>query len=104
MLNQVVLVGRVANTLEIVEEGETKKCYMLLSVQRSFKNNEGEYESDLIDIELNNHIAENAVEYCKQGDIVGIKGRVQTIQEMGETKNNFIVADKLTFLSSKSDK
>ena len=47
-------------------------------------------------------IAENAVEYCKKGDVIGVKGRIQTKQE--ENKNIIeIVAEGVTFLSSRKE-
>ena len=43
------------------------------------------------------------MKYCKKGDLLGIKGRVQTRQE--ENKNTIeIIAEKITFLTSKSNK
>lgn len=41
-----------------------------------------------------NDIINNVKEYCKKGDLVGIKGKL--------AKDNVIVADKITFLSSKN--
>ena len=47
------------------------------------------------------------VEYCKVGDVVGIKGRVQTrmIEKEDGTKYKKveIIAERVTFLSSKKD-
>lgn len=40
--------------------------------------------------------------YCKKGDLLGIKGRIQTKQE--ENKNIIeIVAERVTFLSSRKE-
>ena len=52
-----------------------------------------------------NNIAQNTAEYCQKGDIVGVKGRVQSssYEKDGEKKFSVdIVAEKVTFLSSKS--
>ena len=64
---------------------------------------DGIYETDYISIRLYNGIAENTMKYCKKGDLLGIKGRVQTRQE--ENKNTIeIITEKITFLTSKSNK
>lgn len=102
MLNQIVLVGRLVKDPELKEEGKGNIC---LAIPRSFKNAEGEYETDFVDCVLYNNIASNTAEYCKKGDIVGIKGRIQskTIEKEDETKEYQIeiIAEKVTFLSSK---
>jgi len=99
MLNQIILVGRISQ--EITDNTLT------LAVQRSYKNAEGIYETDFIPVELFNTIATTTKEYCKKGDIVGIKGRLQTRvitdEETGtKTKEIVIIAERLTFLSSSS--
>ena len=97
MLNQVVVVGRVAEDLELkVKESGKKVCEFTLAVPRQFKNLNGEYDTDFLECVLFSGIAENTVQYCQKGDLVGIKGRVQSND--GKIK---IVAEKITFLSSK---
>lgn len=53
-------------------------------------------------------VAESTVEYCKKGDLVGIKGRIQTrnVEFEDETYKQFVevVAEKVTFLSSNRTK
>lgn len=106
MLNQTVIVGRIVKDLGLTETEDGNKIVDLtIAVPRSFKNSDGEYDTDYIDCTLCNGIAENTVEYCKKGDLVGIKGRIETNQyeEDGTTvKNTKIVAEKVTFLSSKN--
>lgn len=96
MLNQIVLVGRLNDNPTIQElEGGTKVSYIKLCVQRTYKNEEGIYETDFIPCTLWNGLAENTAEYCRKGDLVGVKGRL-------ESGNNGIelIAEKVTFLSS----
>lgn len=103
MLNQIVLVGRLVSDPEIKEtENGNKVSYITLAVPRSYKNSDGIYETDFIPCLLYKGIAENAVEYCKKGDVIGVKGRIQTKQE--ENKNIIeIVAERVTFLSSRKE-
>ena len=108
MLNQAVLVGRIVREPEIKElENGTKVSNITLAVPRAFKNVEtGVYDTDFVDCVLWKGIAESTVEYCKKGDLVGVKGRIQTNTKEDENgdKKTFmnIVAEKVTFLSSKS--
>ena len=62
-------------------------------------------ETDFIDCLAFDNIAENTEQYCKKGDIIGVKGRLQSrqIEEDGVKKNiTEIISEKVTFLSSKS--
>jgi len=106
MLNQVVLVGRLTSDPAPIElEGGHKKSLFNVAVPRSFKNSNGEYETDFIRCVLWDAIATSTCEYCKKGDIVGIKGRIQTrdVEFEDETKKKYVevIAEKVTFLSSK---
>lgn len=92
MLNQIVLVGRLVSNPEL--EGEN--CEITLAVPRSYKNEEGVYETDYIKCQLHKEIAKNTCEYCKKGDLIGIRGRVQSTNNEIE-----IITGKVTFLSSK---
>lgn len=105
MLNQVVMVGRLTSDLEINEVDGKKVCNLMLAIPRSFKNADGEYETDFITCILWNAMAENTAEYCKKGDIVGVKGRLQTenLETEDGTKKYLtrVIAEKVTFLSSR---
>lgn len=103
MLNQVILVGRLVQDSEIKElENGIRTSYITLAVSRSYKNSDGIYETDFIPVRLYKGIAENTTEYCKKGDVIGVKGRIQTKQE--ENKNIIeIIAEKVTFLSSRKE-
>ena len=106
MLNQTVLVGRLVSNPEVKETENGKKVsHITLAVPRSFKNADGEYETDFVDCTLWDGVATNTAEYCHKGDMVGIKGRLETssYEKDGEKKyKTSVVAEKLTFLSSKS--
>lgn len=61
----------------------------------------------LLDCVLWTGIAENTTEYCKRGDILGVKGRVQTRTFELEDKKRYItevVAEKVSFLSPAHNK
>lgn len=106
MLNQIVLVGRLTADPEMTVTSTGKKITAVtIAVQRTFKNMDGLYDTDFIKCILWNNIAANTTEYCKKGDIVGIKGRIQSreYETDEEVKKHVteVVAEKVTFLSSK---
>ena len=108
MLNQIILVGRLVKTPEVTEtESGKKMSYITLAIPRSFKNADGEYDTDFIDCVLWEAVAESTSEYCKKGDIVGVKGRIQSRMVEDEDGNNYkkveVIAEKITFLSSKKE-
>ena len=88
MLNQVVVVGRIYS----MENGK-----LVIAVPRSYKNENGEYETDYIEARLSNSIASNVSTYCEKGDLVGIKGRLES-----DANRMFVIAEKVTFLSSRN--
>lgn len=104
MLNQIVLVGRLTRDIEVHKsENGVKVATLSLAIPRSFKNSEGVYDTDFIDCVAFENIAENTCEYCNKGDIVGVKGRVQSRVLEKEDKKEYlteIIAEKVTFLSS----
>lgn len=109
MLNQTVIVGRLTKDPELNQTESGKKVTNItLAVPRSYKNTNGEYDTDFISCVLWQGIAENTSEYCKKGDLVGVKGRIQSRNyedeyELPRTSIE-VVAEKVTFLSSKKEK
>jgi single-strand DNA-binding protein len=106
MLNQTVLVGRLVQDPKIYEtENGTKLTSITLAVPRSYKNIDGEYDTDFIPCVLWRGVAENTAEYCRKGDLLGIKGRIQTrkveLEEDKKREVTEVVAEKVTYLSSK---
>ena len=105
MVNSVMLVGRLAQDVEVKKLDSGKEVTKVaLAVPRSFKNPDGIYETDFFDCILWDGLAKNAGEYCKKGDTVGVRGRLQTnTWEKDDVKHKDveIIVEKLTFLSSK---
>jgi single-strand DNA-binding protein len=100
MLNVLTIVGR------LVSDPTNDK--ITLAVPRNYKNSEGEYETDFIDVRIWGGMVQNVTEYCKKGDIVGVKGRLEsTTEDDGDghfiRRGMIVVAEKVTFLSSRHD-
>lgn len=109
MVNQIVLVGRIAKAPETkTSETGRKFATLTLAVPRNYKNANGEYDTDFLDCTLWSSVAESTSEYCKTGDMIGVKGRVQSrIIESPDglkRRKTEIVAERVTFLTSNSSR
>jgi len=93
MNNNVVLIGRIANMRK-----EENNNIITIAVPEYQKNSNGEYDVNFIDCLLSIGIAEPTTEYCKTGDLIGIKGKLKS-----KDKNIIVFAERLTFLTSKKD-
>ena len=88
MLNQIVLVGRIADM--------SKDNEIIIRVPRNKKNEKGVYDDDFIPVTLEGTINENTREYCSEGCIVGIKGRMRM-----DGDQMHVIAERVSFLSTK---
>lgn len=86
-MNMFTLVGRLVDIQDNA---------FVMNVPRSYKNEEGIYENDQFVIEVSKNIHSNMIEYCKVGDMVGVKGMLES-----KDFRVYLKADKITFLSSK---
>lgn len=108
-MNAVVLVGRLVDNPEIITTESNKKLTsVVLAVHRNYKNSDGIYETDFVRCILWNGVAATTCEYCHAGDIIGVKGRIETRSYENENKEKKyateVIADKITFLSSTKTK
>ena len=85
-MNNVILVGRI-----ISFEGNE----VIISVTRNYKNEDGIYMSDSIPVRLSANIGEKMKEFCRIGDVIGVKGRLENRGEVA------VMAEKTTFVSPK---
>ena len=108
MMNNVMLVGRLVKTPDLFStENGHKGSFITIAVNRPYKNVDGEYETDYLDCTLWAGIAENAAEYCKKGDTIGVRGKLPTRildnEDGTKSKKMEIIADRISFISSKQN-
>lgn len=92
MLNQFVLVGRVNNINKIND----KDYKVTLEIPRPFKNKNGDYENDYVDVTVKVEVTKTTMERVVNNDIIGVKGRFVKTVDMTTLELN---AEKLYFLS-----
>lgn len=103
-MNQLVLVGRLVQDIEVEElEDGRRVANVILVIPRPFKNEEGVYECDFINCITFDHISDNIKNYCKKGDLIAVKGRLQSRPyKIDETKTEHrmeVIAEKISFLA-----
>ena len=91
MLNSVVLVGKIFD----INECEKNMTKVTIAVPRPYLNKDSVEEVDLIECTLYGNVAENTAEFCKKGDTIGVRGRIEK-----KFNENIVIAEKITFLSA----
>ena len=75
-----------------------------LAVDRPFKNQNNEKETDFINCVMWRKPAENLANYTKKGSLIGVEGRIQTRNyDNGQGQRVYVtevLAEKFTFLES----
>jgi hypothetical protein len=98
MLNQVVYVGQFKHTSW---HNELKLPTMVVEVSRVEKNEKGEYDSDLIEGVMGSGFQTSKLfERLKEGQTVGIKGRLENITPNTRFTQTIVMIDKVTLLTA----
>ena len=105
-MNKVIIIGR--NTKDIEQKqtaSGTAVAEFSVAVKRTFKNANGEYESDFFNCIAFSKLAETISRYVKKGDQLGVEGRLQTRNYTNrEGKKVYvteIIVENVEFLQSK---
>lgn len=77
-MNKVILMGRITKDVDARGDGNNMVARYSLAVDRRFKNKDGEYDTDFINVVAFGKSAEFAEKYFAKGMKVVITGRIQT--------------------------
>ena len=107
-MNHIELLGRLTRDPEVKVTSTGKNVTSFtLAVNRPFKNSQGEYEADFINIQIWGKIAELVGNSCSKGHRLLVQGRLQIRQYVGKDGNKKhvteVVADHVDFIEKKSD-
>lgn len=105
MLNRIVLIGRLTKDPELryTPSGKATASFNL-AVDRPFKNQQGEKETDFINIVVWGNQAENCANYLSKGKLAAVDGRLQIRSFEGQNGRQWVtevIADAVRFLSPK---
>ena len=108
MLNKIILMGRLTRDPELRRTGTgTAVTSFSLAVDRDFKSQFGEKETDFIDIVAWRSTAEFVSKYFTKGRMAVVEGRLQirdwTDKDGGKRRSAEVVADNVYFGDSKRD-
>jgi single-strand DNA-binding protein len=107
MLNRIVLIGRLVADpqLRYTSNGVAVTNFRI-AVDRPFTNQQGERETDFIDIVCWRKLAETVAHHLTKGRLVGVDGRLQIRQYEWEGQKRQaaeVYADNVQFLDSRRD-
>ena len=108
MLNNVIIMGRLTRDPELRRtQGGTAVTSFTLAVDRDFKSQSGEKETDFIDVVAWRNTGEFAAKYLAKGRMVAVEGRIQVRdwqdKDGNRRKSVEVVADNVYFGDSKRD-
>ena len=108
MLNKIIIMGRLTRDPELRRTGSgTAVTSFSLAVDRDFKSQSGEKETDFIDVVAWRSTAEFVSKYFTKGRMAVVEGRLQirdwTDKEGGKRRSAEVVADNVYFGDSKRD-
>ena len=108
MLNKIILMGRLTRDPELRRTGSgTAVTSFSLAVDRDFKSQNGEKETDFIDIVAWRSTAEFVSKYFTKGRMAVVEGRLQirdwTDRDGGKRRSAEVVADNVYFGDSKRE-
>ena len=108
MLNRCIIMGRLTRSPELRRTQSGKAVTSVtLAVDRDFKGQNGEKETDFIDIVAWGNTAEFLCNYFSKGRMTVVEGRLQirdwTDKDGGKRRSAEIVAERVYFADSKRD-
>lgn len=78
MINRVVMVGRMTRDPELRRTGSgAAVTSFTLALNRNYNSADGQ-QADYISCVVWNKVAENVVQYCSKGSLVGVEGRLRS--------------------------
>ena len=105
-MNKAFLIGRLTRDPELrYSSSNAAIANFSIAIDRQYTNNQGQRETDFINIVAFQKQAENIKKYVTKGSLVAVDGRIQTRNyEDKDGKRVYVtevVADRVQFLSSK---
>ena len=106
MLNKIILMGRLTRDPEKRKtQSGTSVASFSLAVDRDFKDQSGERETDFIDIVVWRGLADMVCKYFSKGRMMVVEGRLQirdwTDKDGGKRRSAEVIAENVYFADSK---
>lgn len=107
-MNKFIGIGRLTNDIEL-KETSTGKYYVKnsLAIKNDYKNSNGEYDTEFVNIVVWGKSAEILVNYSSKGSLVAIEGRLSTrVYEKNDGTKGYItevICERVKLLENKKD-
>ena len=108
MLNKIILMGRLTRDPELRRTGSgTAVTSFAIAVDRDFKSQNGEKETDFVDVVAWRSTAEFVSKHFSKGRMAAVEGRLQirdwTDKDGTKRRTAEVIADNVYFADSKRD-
>ena len=105
-MNKAIIIGRLTRDIELKITNSGKSvCSFSVAVDRGFKDQDGNKQTDFIDCVAWGATAENLATYQGKGSQIAIDGRIQVrsyeAQDGSKRKAVEVVAERIEFIGSK---
>ena len=106
MINNVTLIGRLTKDVELRQTSNNNQIVSFyLAVNRPFKDQNGQQQTDFISCKAFNKTAENIARYCGRGSSIAVLGSIQTSnykkQDGTTAYRTDVMVNQVAFLDSK---
>lgn len=106
-MNRTLLVGRVTKDIELQKTQSGKSvANFSLAVTKDYKNEQGNYDAYFFQVQAWNAAAEYLATYAKQGDIIGVDGKLEShsFEDRAGNKRTVVqvIAERVKIIHSKT--
>lgn len=108
-MNRILMIGRTTTKPELrYTQSGVGVVNFTLAVNRKFRNENGDFDSDFISCVAFRKTAEIIAEYIEKGDLLGVEGRIQTRNYENQNGQKVyvteVVVDQIDFLQARKEK
>ncbi len=98
-MNTCVIVGKILRKPEFISSVQGSDAYLIVESCRAYPESDGHYVKDRFKVVLWHGIAEECKAICKEGDLIAIRGRVESLEKEENEKYHYeckIVAEHVS--------
>ena len=107
MINRIVIMGRLVTDPELRTAGNSNVCRFRVAVERSFAGQDGQRQTDFINVNAWNRTADFVAKYFRKGQMIAVDGSLRQENyktQDGEDRTVYVVnADNVSFCGSKAE-
>ena len=98
-MNKVLLVGRLTKDVVVATTTNNKEySFNTIAVKRDYKNKDGKYDSDYINLTIQEPITKFLKEYVSKGDMVEIEGKWRNKKDKDNHNVDYVQVETLSIV------